>query len=234
MFPIVQDQWLNIFLLNKFEFSYYSILYFLSGFLFPIIVINNSLNNFFDYKFSSNKYESNKLRSIGYLVTFTLLILSILIIRYFIFSINYIIPQIDLNSYFDIKLKILLLLIVMILLLINKTKRIIKRLFLLNFFIIFFINWSTYYLNLQGIESFISKYISDNNYYDFNNLNILNISYLFILEIFYYFWSYITYQNNLSDWSITIPKRVDFIPLSKITIFYLGVLIYYLIFKRIS
>ena len=230
----MQDQWLNIFLLNKFEFSYYSILYFLSGFLFPIIVIYNSLNNFFDYKFSSNKYESNKLRSIGYLVTFTLLILSILIIRYFIFSINYIIPQIDLNSYFDIKLKILLLLIVMILLLINKTKRIIKRFFLLIFFIIFFLNWSIYYLNLQGIEIFISKYISDNNNYDFNNLNILNISYLFILEIFYYFWSYITYQNNLSDWSITIPKRVDFIPLSKITIFYLGVLIYYLIFKRIS
>ena len=230
----MQDQWLNIFLLNKFEFSYYSILYFLSGFLFPIIVIYNSLNNFFDYKFSSNKYESNKLSSIGYFVTFTLLILSILIIRYFIFALNYIIPQIDLNSYFDIKLKILLLLIVMVLLLINKTKRIVKRLFLVIFFIIFFINWSTYYLNLHGIDNFIIKYISDDNYYYFYNLNILNISYLFILEIFYYFWSYITYQNNLSDWSITTPKRVDFIALSKITIFYLGVLIYYLIFKRIS
>ena len=230
----MQDQWLNIFLLNKFEFSYYSILYFLSGFLFPIIVIYNSLNNFFDYKFSSNKYESNKLSSIGYFVTFTLLILSILIIRYFIFALNYIIPQIDLNSYFDIKLKILLLLIVMVLLLINKTKRIVKSLFLVIFFIIFFINWSTYYLNLHGIDNFIIKYISDNNYYDFYNLNILNISYLFILEIFYYFWSFITYQNNLSDWSIKTPKGVDFIPLSKITIFYLGVLIYYLIFKRIS
>ena len=157
-----------------------------------------------------------------------------MIIRYFIFALNYIIPQIDLNSYFDIKLKSLLLLIVMVLLLINKTKRIVKRLFLVIFFIIFFINWSTYYLNLHGIDNFIIKYISDDNYYYFYNLNILNISYLFILEIFYYFWSYITYQNNLSDWSITIPKRVDFIPLSKITIFYLGVLIYYLIFKRIS
>ena len=230
----MQDQWLNIFLLNKFEFSYYSILYFFSGFLFPIIVIYNSLNNFFDYKFSSNKYEINKLSSIGYFVTFTLLILSILIIRYLIFSLNYIIPQIDLNSYFDIKLKILLLIIVMILLLINKTKRIIKRLLLLIFFIIFFLNWSSYYLDLQGIEIFINKYISYNNYYDFNNLNILNICYLFILEIFYYFWSFITYQNNLSDWSISRPKRVDFVPLSKIIIFYFGVLIYYLIFKRIS
>ena len=234
MFPIVQDQWLNIFLLNKFEFSFYSILYFLSGFLFPIIVINNSLNNFFDYKFSSNKYEFNKLRSIGYLVTFTLLILSILIIRYFIFSMNYIIPQIDFDVYFDIKLKIFLLLIIMILLLINETKRILKKLILFNFFIISFINWSIYFMNLQGIEIFINKYISDNNLYNFNNLNILNISYLFIIEIFYYLWSFITYQNNLSDWSITIPKRVDFIPLSKITIFYLGVLIYYFIFKRIS
>ena len=234
MFPIVQDQWLNIFLLNKFEFSYYSILYFLSGFLFPIVVINNSLNNFFDYKFSSNKYESNKLRSIGYLVTFTLLILSILIIRYFIFSINYIIPQIDLNIYFDIKLKILSLLVVMVLLLINRTKRILKRLFLLNFFIICFINWSTYFLEFQGIEIFLNKYISNNNFYEFNNLNILNIFYLFAFEIFYYLWSFITYENNLSDWSIAYPKKVDLIPISKITIFYLGVLIYYFIFKRIS
>ena len=234
MFPIVQDQWLNIFLLNKYELSFYSILYFLSGFLFPIVVINNSLSIFFNYKFSSNKCQSNKLKFIGYLVTFTLLILSILIIRYFIFSINYIIPQIDLNIYFDIKLKILLLLLVMILLLINKTKRIIKRLFLLNFFIISFISWSSYFLNLQGIEIFINKFISDNNYYDFNNINIINISYLFVLEIFYYLWSFISYQKNLSDWSISYPKRIDLIPITKISIFYLGVLIYYLIFKRIS
>ena len=230
----MQDQWLNIFLLNNFEFSYYSILYFLSGFLFPIVVINNSLSNYIDYKFNSNKYESNKLRFITFLISFTLLFLSLLIIRYFIFSINYIIPEIDLNIYFDIKIKILLLLIVMILLLINKTKRILKRLCLLNFFLIFFINWSNYFLNLQGIEISINKYISDNNYYDFYNLNILNISYLFILEIFYYLWSFITYQKNLSDWSIPFPKRSDLIPISKITIFYLGVLIYYLIFKRFS
>ena len=230
----MQDQWLNIFLLNKSEFSYYSILYFLSGFLFPIIVIYNSLNNFFDYKFSSNKYESNKLSSIGYFVTFTLLILSILIIRYFIFSVNYIIPQINFETYFDIRLKILLFIIVMIFLIINKTKIILKKLFLLNFFIICFINWSIFFLNLQGIETFINKNISNYSYYEFNNLNILNIFYLLIFEIFYYLWSFITYQNNLSDWSINYPKKTDCIPLSKITIFYLGVLIYYYIFKRIS
>ena len=122
----------------------------------------------------------------------------------------------------------------MILLLIKKTKRVIKKLFLLNFFIICFINWSIYFFKLLGIEFFINQSITNLSYYEFDNLNILNIFYLFIFEIFYYLWSLITYQNNLSDWSITYPKRVDFIPISKISIFYFGVLIYYLIFKRIS
>ena len=234
LFPIVQDQWLNIFLLNEFEFSYYSILYFLSGLLFPIIVIKNSLSNFFDYKFNYNKFQSKNLKYIGFLVFFTILIISILIISYLIFLINYIFPQIEINIYLNFKLKILILLILMILLLINQTKRFIKKLFLLSFFVTCFINWFTYYLNLQGIEIYINKYISNNNYYEFNNLNIFNILYLFFFEIFYYIWSFITYQNNLSDWSITHPKKSDFIPFSKITIFYLGVLIYYLIFKRIS
>ena len=234
----MQDQWLNIFLLNKFEFSYYSILYFFSGFLFPIIVIYNSLNNFFDYKFNSNIYQTKKFKFFGPLVFVTILILSILIIRYFIFTTNYIIPyldlDLDLNVYFDIKLKILLLLILIILLLINKTKRIIKKLFIFNFFIISLINWSIYFINLIGIEIFINKFTSNNSYYEFNNLNILNILYLLVFEVFYYLWSFITYQNNLSDWSINYPKRVDLIPFTKITIYYLGVLLYYYILKRIS
>ena len=234
MFPIVQDQWLNIFLLNELEFSYYSILYFISGLLFPIIVLNISLGSFFNYKFISNKSKSKKLKFFGYLVVITILILSILIIKYFIFTIKYIIPQIDLNVYFDIKLKILLLITVMILLLINKTKRVIKNLFLLNFFIICLINWSIYFLNLQGLDIFINNYISNNTYYEFNNLNILNILYLFLFETFYYLWSFITYKDNLSDWSITYPKKGDFIPISKITTFYSGVLIYYYIFNLIS
>jgi len=234
LFPIVQDQWFNIFLLNESEFSFYSFLYFLSGFLFPILVINNSLSNFFNYKFNYNKCQTKRFKYVGYSVIFTILILSILIVKYFIFSINYIIPQIDLNTYFDIKIETIFLLVVIILLLINKTKRLIKKLFLINFFIICFINWSSYCLNLKGIEILISKYFSNNSYYDYNNLNILNISYLFIFEIFYYLWSFISYQNNLSDWSITYPKRTDFLPITKIAIFYLGVLIYYFIFKRIG
>ncbi len=225
---------MNIFLLSEFQFSFYLILYFLSGFLFPIIVINNSLINFVDYKFYPNKYQNKKLKFIGFYIILTLLILSILIIRYFIFSVGYIIPQIDLNIYFNIKINIFLLLIVMTLLLIKKAMKIIKKLFLLNFFVICSINWLTYILNLQGLEIFINKYISNNSYYQFNNLNLLNISYIFIFEIFYYLWSFISYRNNLSDWYISCPKRSDFIPIYKITIFYLGILIYYFIFNRIS
>ena len=164
----------------------------------------------------------------------TILVLSILTIRYFTFSINYIIPQIDLNIYFNIKLKVLLFLIVIVLLLFKKTKRLIKKLFLLNYFFICFISWSDYFFKLQGIDFLVNNYINSSNYYDFNNINILNIFYLFIFEIFYYLWSFISFQNNLSDWSITYPKKIDLVPLSKITIFHLGVLIYYLIFKRIS
>ncbi len=234
MFPIVQDQWLNILLLNELQFSYYSVLYFLSGFLFPIIVIKNSLTYFSDYKFISNKYQSKKFRDIGYLVISTILILSILIIRYFIFSINYIISQIDLNIFSDIKLKIFLLVITMILLLINKTKRIIKKLFLLSFFINSFINWSIYFLNIQNIEILFNKYILNNSYYEINNFNLLNVFYLLMFEIFYYIWSFISYQNNLSDWSINYPKRRDLLTISEIIIFYLGVLIYYFIFNQIS
>ena len=234
MFPIVQDQWFNLFLLNEFEFSYYSILYFLSGFLFPILVINSSLSNFYDYKFFSNKYQSNKFKFVSFIVILNILILSLLIIKYFTISVEYIIPQIDLNIYLDNKLKILLFLIVNIFLLINKTKRLIKKLFLINFFIICFVNWSVYFFNLQGIEIYIIKYISNNFFYNFNNLNILNILYLFIIEIFYYVWSYISYQNNLSDWSITYPIKVDLIPLFKITIFYSGVLTYYFIFNIVN
>ena len=234
LFPIVQDQWLNIFLLNEFEFSFYSILYYISGFLFPIIIINNSLSNFFDYKFNPNKYQSKKIKYIGYLVLSTILLLSILIIRYLTFLSNYIIFQLDLNNYFDIKLRILLSFIVVLLLLINKTKRVLKKLYLLIFFIICSINWSNYFLNLQGIDNFINKFISNESFYEFNNLNILNIFYLLIFELLYYLWSFISYQNNLSDWSIKYSKRVDLIPISKITIFYFGIFIYYLIFKRIS
>jgi len=231
LFPIVQDQWLNIILLNNFEFSYYQILYYLSGFLFPVLVLNNSFNNLYNYKFNINEFQSKKFKFISYIIFFNILILSILITKYFIFSINYIIPQIDINIYLNTKLKIISLVIVMILLLINKVKKFIKKLFLINFFIVCFFNWTIYYLNLIGIDIFTNKYYFNNIYFNFNNLNLLNIVYLLIFEIFYYLWSFISYSDNLSDWFIPFPKREDLKPIYEISIFYFGILIYYFIFN---
>ena len=227
----MQDQWLNILLLNNFEFSFYQILYYLSGFLFPVIVINNSFNNFYNYKFNIKQLQSKKFKFITFIILFTLLSLSILIVKYFIFSLNYIIPQIDINIYLNTKLIIISLVAVMILLLINKAKKLIKKLFLINFFILCFFNWTIYYLNLIGIDISINKYYFNNSFYNFNNFNILNIIYLLIFEIFYYLWSFISYSNNLSDWFIPYPKKEHLIPITKITIFYFGILIYYFIFN---
>ena len=234
MFPIVQDQWLNIFLLNKIEFSIYSILYFISGFLFPVIVIKNSLRYFFDYKFNTNKLKLNKIKNISYLIFSTVLILSILIIKYFKITLGLIIPQIDLNIFFNIRIQIISSLSLILLLFFNKAKRALKKILLLNFFIICFINWTNHFIVLIGNDIFINKYISDNIYLDFKTLNIHNIIYLFILEILFYLWSFLTYQNNISDWSISYPTNKDLKPIFNIIIFYLGVLTYYIIFNLIS
>ena len=230
----MQDQWLNIFLLNKIEFSIYSILYFISGFLFPVIVIKNSLRYFFDYKFNTNKLKLNKIKNISYLIFSTVLILSILIIKYFKITLGLIIPQIDLNIFFNIRIQIILSLSLILLLFFYKAKRALKKMLLLNFFIICFINWTNYFIVLIGNDIFINKYISDNIYLDFKTLNIHNIIYLFILEILFYLWSFLTYQNNISDWSISYPTNKDLKPIINIIIFYLGVLTYYIIFNLIS
>ncbi len=234
MFPIAQDQWLNIFLLNKNEFSFYQILYFISGFLFPLLVINNSLHNFYNYKFNTNKYKSKQIKYISYLIIFTSLVLSILINKYFIFTIRNIIPQKALNINFDLKLEVLLLLLISTLLFFNKSKMLIKKLFLLNFFIIFIVSWSAYVFNLLGIETFINKYIFTDALLNFNGLNIFNIIYLLVLEVFYYLWSFISYQKNISDWSIPYPSKSDTKHIFQIIIFYFGVILYYFIFNQIS
>ena len=234
MFPIVQDQWLNIFLLNKFDFSFYPILYFISGLLFPILVVTNSLRNFNDYEFDNNKLKRKQIKYISYPIIFIVLILSLLIVNYFLFTLKYILPQVDSSIYFEIKLQVLLSLTVVILLLLNKTKRVLKNIFLINFFIISFVNWSIYFINLVGVDIYIFKNIYTLNLFNFKNINLINIIYLLIFDIFYYLCSYVTYKNNLSDWCIQYPTKKDYSPILKIIIFYLGILIYYIIFNRIS
>ena len=143
---------------------------------------------------------------------------------------KYIIPETNFNLYFEI----IFSLIVVIILTIHKTKSILKKLILFNFITISILNWTNYFFILIKVDILINKYTFINNYLDFKYLNIFNVIYIFILEIFFYIWSYLTYQNNISDWYVPLPVRADLKPLYNITIFYLGILIYYIIFNRIS
>ena len=59
LFPLVQKQWLNLYLFDINNLSIYKLLYYLSGLIVPILVIINSLNNFTYYKFNFYKKNNN-------------------------------------------------------------------------------------------------------------------------------------------------------------------------------
>ena len=83
--PFVQKQWFNLYLFNINDFSFYSILYYLSGTICPFLICLNSLNNNTYYKFNNkNAYikYSIKGKSLLFLVAINLILLSYLIIDY--------------------------------------------------------------------------------------------------------------------------------------------------------
>ena len=79
LFPLVQKQWLNLYLFDINNLSIYKLLYYLSGLIVPILVIINSLNKFTYYKFNFHKKKNNNSDVSGKsLLLITLVILSIL------------------------------------------------------------------------------------------------------------------------------------------------------------
>ena len=85
--PFVQKQWFNLYLFNNNNFSFYSILYYLSGIICPSLICLNSLNNFTYYKFDNNKFISKKIikgKPFLFLVTINWIFLSFLIANYFL------------------------------------------------------------------------------------------------------------------------------------------------------
>ena len=84
LFPLVQNQWQNLYMFDNDNFTIYKLLYYLSGLICPIFVIINSLNNFTFYRFKNkinDKYSiSGKL--LLFLSLTVLLILSNLISSY--------------------------------------------------------------------------------------------------------------------------------------------------------
>ena len=130
-------------------------------------------------------------------------------------------------------LQFVFILIISFLLLINKTKNIVKILYLIYYLINFSIYWTinTYSLNISNIffkNIYINNFISSNL-----NFNYINIIFLFLLEILFFLWSFIADQNNLSDWSIPIPKKSNLYPIVNIFLFYFGLIVYFYMFKNI-
>jgi len=229
LFPIVQKQWLNLYLFDINNFSIYKLLYYLSGLLVPIFVIINSLSQFTDYKFISNKTYKSKNFSGKFLLlitSFVLVSLSTLLSVYFFINLNVIYNFIiSNNNLFEFNIfidkQIIIVSIISILLIFKRTKLIIKKFTLINYFIISLVNW---YLQ---INNNILTNLTPFDILIFDNINTINIIILLAIETFFYLWSYISYDSYLSDWSVPKPYRKEIIQIFNFYIFYLLILLYY-------
>ncbi len=230
LYPVVQQQWLNLSLLEIEGLSPYSNLYLISGLLFPFIIILISNTNFTNYSFSENKIRNKYVKNLSFIVISNLLFLTFLLTQYINVFINLIfqlISNFGLNIGNDYIPEKFIFLIILVLLLFKSTKLIIKRLFLLVFSFISILVW----LDINNIlildyNYFLSR-LSTPNFFEFNNVNLLNILLLFLIEICFFFWSYISYKNNLSNWKVLFPSKKDYSQLVNIFLFYGCLILYY-------
>ena len=234
LFPLVQKQWLNLYLFDINNLSIYKLLYYLSGLIVPILVIINSLDKFTYYKFNFHKKNNYNFDISGkflFLITLVILsILSILISNYIFINLKIILNLlISNNEYlvqFDIDKKILFVVIISIFLIFKKTKFLLKKITLINFFIFSIINWYSQ-INNSSLNDVIPFYI-----FKFGNINFVNIVFLLAIETMFYLWSYISYNSYLSDWNVPKPHMKEITPILNIIMFYLLVILYYsILFK---
>ena len=227
--PLVQKQWLNLYLFDNNNFSIYKLLYYLSGLIVPILVIINSLKKFTYYKFidrknnNNNNYISGKLLL---LITLNIsILLSFLISRYIFINLkillNFFISDNEYLVQFDIDKQIIFLIIISIFLIFKKTKLLLKKIILANFFIFSVITWYSQINNYFLIDK-IPFYL-----FKSENLNYINILFLLAIETVFYLWSYISYNSNLSDWKLPKPYIEEVTPIVNIFIFYLFIILYY-------
>ena len=127
---------------------------------------------------------------------------------------------------FDIDKKILFVVIISIFLIFKKTKFLLKKITLINFFIFSIINWYSQ-INNSSLNDVIPFYI-----FKFGNINFVNIVFLLAIETMFYLWSYISYNSYLSDWNVPKPHMKEITPILNIIMFYLLVILYYsILFK---
>ena len=219
VFPFIQKQWFNLHLFSSNDFSFYSILYYFSGIICPLLVCLNSIKGFTYYRFYNIKNNNLIIgKTLLVLILITLIPLSLVITTYFHYNINLIsnvlFDNIYLSQINEIKY-VYLIFIIFILLIFRKTRIFIKKLILLNFLLVALIIWYAKINNILISDKFLI------------NINFVNVIFLFIIEVLYYCWSFISDKNNISDWSIPFPLKGDVLFLFKISFLYLLTIIYY-------
>ena len=231
-FPFVQKQWFNLYLFDRNSLSFYSILYYLSGIICPVLIILYSLNKFTYYQFNLKNFKNNKI--IKGRILLILVLLTIIPLSFFITNYLYINLDLITNLFVDniflpnirITQPVYFIFIISFFLIFKQTRILIKKLVLINFFFITLFIWYSHINNINISNNFILK-----SYLKFDNSNFINIIILFVIEILYYLWSFISYKNNLSDWVVNIPLKTDFLNGLKILIFYSFVIVYYSIIE---
>ena len=223
LLPLIQNQWLNLYLFEINESYFYKYIYFFSGIICPFLVSINSINKFTYYSFNNtNKTKSVKGKALFLLTSIAIITLSTLISNYFYFNFE-IIDSLFLNINFsnnDVNNKNIFILIVCLCLIFKKTRLLIKKSILLNYFLISIFIW---YMEVNNIPI----YFTLPNIFKSENFNFINIIYILTIEVVYYLWSYISYQSNLSDWEVSVPNKKEIFPIFFIVVFYLGILFYY-------
>ena len=227
IFPFVQKQWFNLYLFNINHISFYSILYYLSGTICPILICLNSLNNYTYYNFNKDNIYSKKTikgKALFLLVVINLIFLSYLLADYIYINFdlicNLFLEGISLKP--DIFQLSLFIFLISILLIFKKSRLLIKKFLLVNFILISFYIW---YLQINNMNVYDQFHIY--RYFGLNDLNLINVFILFAIEIAYFTWSFLSHKTNLSDWIVHMPQKGDVIPFLNIFIFYLFIIIYY-------
>ena len=229
--PYVQNQWFNLYLFNINDISFYSILYYLSGTICPSLICLYSLNNYTDYRFNKNKLYLKKAingKFLLFLVSINLIFLSYLIVDYIYINIDLICNLFTegINSQSpDILHLSFFIFLISILLIFKKSRLLLKKFMLVNFLFISFYIW---YLEINNIN--VDDQFHIYRYFGLNNINLINVLILFVIEITYFIWSFLSYKNNLSDWSVHLPQKIDLTPILNIFMFYFFIIINYSIF----
>ena len=112
--------------------------------------------------------------------------------------------------------------VIAILLIFKKSRIIFKKLILGNFILISFYIW---YVQINSIN--VDDQFHIYRYFGSNNLNLINVFILVGIEITYFTWSFLSYKTNLSDWTVRLPQKEDYIPFLNIFSFYSFIVIYY-------